>query len=128
MAKPNRPPLTVVDSTATGPAPPRQLGQHGLALWHSIQSEYEITDPGALELLLQACGAVDRVEALSEQIRADGPVVRSRGGARPHPLLREETALRAFICRTLARLGLDVEPIRPLGRPAYGRGRDLDAD
>jgi hypothetical protein len=31
--------------------------------------------------------------------------------------LRAELANRAFVVRSLARLGLDVEPVRPMGRP-----------
>jgi hypothetical protein len=40
-----------------------------------------------------------------------------------HPALRDELALRAFITRTLQRLGLDVEPVRAgVGRPGGGVG------
>ena len=38
-------------------------------------------------------------------------------------------ACRAFIVRTLERLGLNVETIKPMGRPSYGfgwKGRDAD--
>jgi hypothetical protein len=37
-------------------------------------------------------------------------------GARGNPLLREELGVRSFIVRSLQRLGLDVEPAKPVGR------------
>jgi hypothetical protein len=128
MAKPaDRPPLTVLDPASTGIAPPRKLGQHGLALWNSVQHAYRIDDAGGTELLAQACAAADRVESLAEQINADGEVVRTRNGPRAHPALRDELAGRAFVVRTLERLGLNVEQVKPLGRPSKGWGGP-DAD
>ena len=44
------------------PQPTRQLGQYGLDLWYSIQSDYVIEDPGGIETLMQACTALDRAE------------------------------------------------------------------
>jgi hypothetical protein len=85
--------------------------------------EYGITDRGGIELLAQACGAVDRIEALREAIDRDGEVVIVRGVPRAHPGLRDELAARAFVVRTLERLGLNVEAVKAgPGRPprAYG--------
>jgi hypothetical protein len=36
---------------------------------------------------------------------------------REHPAMKHELANRAFVVRTLARLGLDVEAVKPIGRP-----------
>ena len=47
-----------------GTAPPRKLGEHGSALWARVMAEYQIADAGGVELLAQACGALDRAEAL----------------------------------------------------------------
>jgi hypothetical protein len=113
-----RPPLTVVAPDPTVPTPPRKLGQHGADLWRTVQREYCIEDPGGLELLAQACAAVDRIEALAERINADGEVLIIKGVPRPHPCLREELAARAFAVRTLERLGLNLEAVRPIGRSA----------
>ena len=96
-----RPPLSVVDPGSNLPPPPRKLGAHGLDLWSRVMVEYCITDPGGLELLAQACTALDRAEALGEQVIADGAVVHSRSGAKPHPALAAELAARAFVCRTI---------------------------
>jgi len=81
-------------------------------------SEYHIEDRGGIELLMQACECADRVARLAERIDADGEVVEGRNGPRAHPALREELAGRQFICRTLERLGLNLEAVRPVGRPS----------
>jgi len=116
MAKPP-PPLTLVGPTSTAISPPRKLGEHGLCLWNAVQSEYRIDDAGGIELLAQACAASDRVEALAERINADGEVVQTRSGPKAHPALRDELAGRAFVCRTLERLGVTLETVKPIGRP-----------
>jgi hypothetical protein len=59
----------------------------------------------------------DRAEGLAEHISRDGMVIRTKAGLKENPLLKHEIAARSFIVRTLARLGLDVEAIKPIGRP-----------
>jgi hypothetical protein len=108
----------MLDPASTTISPPRKLGAPGLSLWESIQSEYRIDDRGGMELLMQACEAADRVARLAERIDADGEIVEGRNGPRAHPALREELAGRQFICRTLERLGLNLEAVRPVGRPS----------
>ena len=122
------PSLTVINPTATASSPPRKLGQHGLALWNAVQTAYRIDDVGGIELLAQACAASDRVEALAERINLDGEVVHTRNGPKGHPALRDELQGRAFIVRTLERLGLNVETIKPVSRPSAPRWSGRDAD
>jgi hypothetical protein len=127
---PDRPPLTLVDPAATGISPPRKLGHHGLDLWNGITGQYRIDDRGGVELLIQACLASDRVEALKAAIDRDGETIHTRAGPRSHPALRDELQLRSFIVRTLERLGVNVEVIKPVGRPgnfAGWAGPDADA-
>jgi hypothetical protein len=114
---PKKSPLTLVGSDATGIAPPRKLGKHGTSLWQSVQREYAITDAGGVELLAQACGGVDRLEAITARISEDGELINTRTSVRAHPLIKEETQLRAFICRTLEKLGITQEKIKSPGRP-----------
>jgi hypothetical protein len=122
MAKtPEKPPLSLVSTETAGISPPRPLGTHGRALWDRVQREYHIDDVGGLEILTQICAAEDRLEALGEQISTDGALLRTRSGFKANPLLRDETALRAFIVRTIERLGLNVEAVKPPGRPP-GKG------
>jgi hypothetical protein len=109
--------LTLVQPPSTSPSPPRKLGEHGLALWSRVNGEYDISDAGGIELLAQACAAVDRAEALAECVGRDGVVIYAKQGPKAHPALKEELAARAFICRTLQRLGINVEAIKPPGRP-----------
>lgn len=98
--------------------PSRPLGKHGLALWEAITGEYGIEDSGGVEMLTQACQSLDRAEILAAAIKRDGPVIRHKGMVRDHPCLKHELAARAFTVRTLQKLGLDVEAVRPVGRPA----------
>lgn len=110
--------LTLVQPPSTSPSPPRELGKHGLSLWKRVHDEYDISDAGGIELLAQACAAVDRAEALAECVSRDGVVIYAKPGPKAHPALKEELAARAFVCRTLQRLGINVEAIKPPGRPA----------
>jgi hypothetical protein len=120
MAKKTKaPPLRIVtDHEVTGPQPSRSLGEHGRKLWNSVVSEYEVGDVSGIELLTQACQAVDRAEALAAHVAQDGEIVRTAIGIKVHPAIREELACRGFVVRTLQKLGLNYEPLRSApGRP-----------
>jgi hypothetical protein len=118
-----KPPLTVVDPGTTSLQPPRPLGVHGRALWDRVMAEYGIRDSGGAELLALAAQALDRAEALAACIAADGAVIYGKAGPlRAHPAIRDETACRAFVVRTLQKLGLNLEAIKPIGRPGGGIG------
>src|SRR5262249_35809213 len=110
--KPSR--LTVVGNA---PNPPRKLGEAGESLWFRVQSEYRIEDVGGGGLLIQACLEQDRVEELAATITQDGARVMTKTGLKDHPCLKHELAARAFICRTLQRLGITDEVIKPVGHP-----------
>jgi hypothetical protein len=99
------------------PTPPRPLGKHGAALWASIHGAYCINDAGGIEMLAQASAALDSAEDYASQIKKDGAVIRTNGTLKDHPLIKHELAARAFVVRTLQRLGLDVETVKPIGRP-----------
>jgi hypothetical protein len=120
---PGRPPFSIVSPDTTGGSPPRNLGQHGRKLWDEVQAAYGIADRGGCELLAQACAALDRAEALAMAIAADGAIVYTRAGVpKSHPGCKDELACRAFICRTLERLGLNVEAVKHVGRPTANVG------
>src|SRR6516165_5428795 len=133
MATSKKPPLSVVGELASTDkqqrppstvSPPRKLGVHGAKLWSSVTSEYPVEDIGGIELLAQACAALDRAESLAASIAVDGGVIYVRGCPKAHPAVKDELACRAFVVRTLARLGLNVvvDQGRPVGRPAAGIG------
>jgi hypothetical protein len=86
-------------------------------LWQSIQSEYRIDDAAGRELLAQACECADRIGRLAERIDADGEIIETRSGSKVHPAIKEELAGRNFIVKTLQKLGLNLEPVRAVGRP-----------
>src|SRR5262245_35127464 len=106
--------------TRPAPEPPRPLGIHGARLWASVHHEYQLQDSGGLELLALAAQSLDRAESCRTRIDRDGELIETPGGMKDHPLLKHELAARAFVARTLQRLGLDVEPVRPVGRPGIG--------
>ncbi|TPM11524.1 hypothetical protein FJ960_01920 [Mesorhizobium sp. B2-3-11] len=111
----------VANNPSTTQAPPRPLGEHGIALWQSVLGQYGIEDAAGVEFLTTACQALDRAEALKAQIDADGAVIRTKAGLKDHPGLKHEIAARSLCIRTLARLGLDLEPLRSgPGRPTGG--------
>jgi P27 family predicted phage terminase small subunit len=117
-----RPSLSIVPAPST-PKPPRSLGEAGKYLWNDIQAETAIEDPASMELLFQACSAADRAARLKTIIDADGELIESRTGAvKAHPLIAGEMQARALVVRFLSKLGLTVEPLQPIGRPAGRRG------
>jgi hypothetical protein len=117
------PPLTVFAEPAQSlPEPPQKLGPAGNALWSRVQREYAIRDVGGQELLVQACLAADRADALAAQIDADGERIVTKTGIRDHPLLRHELAARAFVVKTLQKLGITDEPIKAVGHPTRSLG------
>ena len=104
--------------------PPRLLGEHGLDLWHRVQDEFHIEDPAGVEFLTQACQACDLAEALHARIEDDGVTLRTAAnGVRSHPAIKDELQARALVIRTLARLGITEEPIRPVRGPGQAAGR-----
>jgi hypothetical protein len=98
--------------------PPRPLGEHGMKLWRAILREYAFDDAGGREALAQICAALDTAEACAAEVLRDGTVIRSKTGMREHPALRGELANRAFVVRSLSKLGLvEYEPKAAVGRP-----------
>ena len=99
----------------------RPLSKTGRTLWDAVFKEYDIGDAGGKELLLQACEALDQAASMRRAIDKDGELITTRNGSlREHPLLKPELARKTFVVRTLARLGLNVEPLRSVGRPLRG--------
>jgi phage terminase small subunit len=108
---------TVADPTAT----PAGLGPEGSALWRRVHQEYDVSDVAGWTMLREACRALDRAARCREQINKQGEVVALKGHPpKEHPLLKAELAAQSFLVRTLARLGLDSEPIKQIGRPGPG--------
>lgn len=110
--------LKIIDGGITAPGP---LGTEGARLWAAVQAEYAVADVGGIELLFRACQAADAIADYDAQIRRDGAVLRLKTGAvRDHPLVKARLAERAFLTRTIQRLGLNFEVVKPVGRPGIG--------
>src|ERR1700722_18098885 len=112
MKKTAAPPrLTLVEPGLTGSQPSRPLGAHGQALWRKTTTEYRIEDAAGVEMLTQACQALDRAEGLADRIAEDGDNIRTPTriygppGMRAPPGIRGELAARGFVVRTLQKLG-----------------------
>jgi hypothetical protein len=85
-------------------------------------AEYDIADAGGRALLEQAARACDRAENLRAMIDADGEIIQGSNGPREHPGLKAELAGRSFVCRTLQRLGINLEAVGRIGRPLSSAG------
>jgi Phage terminase, small subunit len=105
----------VVDSMPTPPP----LGEDGMKLWRRITNEYDVSDAGGFEMLKQACEAADDLARYGLIIARDGPMIETKLGPKEHPMVKHQMIARAFIVRTLSRLGLNFEPVRSsIGRAA----------
>src|SRR5690554_1800037 len=91
-----------------------------LARWRNqVRDDYEISDAPGLALLDQAALALHRAEQARALLAAEGLVLRDRfDQIKPHPanvIVRDaEASFRA----ALKDLQLDLEPAKPVGRPA----------
>jgi P27 family predicted phage terminase small subunit len=114
--------------TLNAPEAPETLREAGKSLWDSVQKEFHIVDSGGVELLAQCCAAADRAAELADLINREGATIYDgKGVLKENPLLRGELANRAFVTRTLARLGILAENKKAtVGRPAGQRGWDWD--
>jgi hypothetical protein len=123
MARSQGPSLTLVSKPAsTGIEPPATLRAAGAKLWRSVMTEYAFRDSGGLAILEQACCMADRAAECAAIIAEQGAVIQTKHGLKDHPLLRHESAARGLVGRLLARLNLDMEPIKSVGRPGSGIG------
>jgi hypothetical protein len=109
--------LKLVPTKLNPYAPPSSLGAAGATQWRQIMSEYKIQDSGGRAVLLQICAAIDDLAECDERIAADGPIILVKDVPREHPLVKRQLALRAFIVRSMQRLGLNLETAKPVGRP-----------
>jgi hypothetical protein len=90
-----------------------------MRLWRSVHAECNVEDVGGIEMPAQAAQALDRAEALAARIAHDGEVIYLKSGPRAHPAVKDELACRAFVVRTLQKLGLnDEEQAEPRRTPA----------
>ena len=64
--------LTAMRMPSNLPRPTRELGEHGLDLWTAVQSDYLIEDSAGIEVLMEACAALDRANPSRRKSRRTG--------------------------------------------------------
>ena len=92
----------------------------GLDIAKSVFQVHGVDAAG--QVLIRRQFALDRAESLSAAIAEDGQTIRTRTSVRVHPGLRDELANRALVARLLSKLGINVEPVKSVGRPASPLG------
>lgn len=98
--------------------PPAILSRPARDQWRRYVREYDIGDTHGLFLLEQAMLAFDRMREAAAAVARDGAVKLDRFGMpRAHPSLVVERDARAAMLAALRALNLDLEPIKPMGRP-----------
>jgi hypothetical protein len=122
---PKKPDLTVIGGylVATDIEPPRPLDVAGRDLWTRVQRAYGIRDITGVETLQLICEGVDLIARAQQQIKTDGPTIKTRAGIKPHPASKLLLSMMGFVVRNLRALNLDVEPLHPsVGRPPNKTG------
>jgi P27 family predicted phage terminase small subunit len=102
-----------------GASPPELLSDPAKALWHRLVDEFDFSDTLGRVMLAEGLMAWDRARAASEMIARDGAVVSgSDGTPRRHPACGIERDSRAQAIKIFRELGLNLEPVNPVGRPS----------
>lgn len=100
------------------PRPPKHLSREAKGWWNRLLEEYDLADE-CLLLLESALEAFDRMREAQVLLKAEGLVVKDRfDQSRPHPAAAIEVAAKGVMLRNIKALGLDLEPIGPIGRPS----------
>jgi P27 family predicted phage terminase small subunit len=98
--------------------PPEWLSKEAQTWWERIVQAYGIQDEGGLLLLGTALEALDRMREAQARLNSEGLTVLDKAGQpKPHPLLACERDSRQQMLVALKHLNLDVQPLKPLGRP-----------
>ena len=92
------------------PSPPSTLARAGKAFWRKIVAEFAF-EPQHLEILVQACRCLDRIEVCRVDVRKTGLTVLDRfGQSRPNPSAELEIKYFRTFKAHLRELQLDIEP------------------
>lgn len=97
-------------STTGGPKrAPKGLNARGRAFWRYATTTFEFTEQ-EVELLIEACRTLDRLDALADAIAEDGPMTDGSKGQRVvHPAFGEARGQAQSLHRLLAALDLPDE-------------------
>jgi phage terminase small subunit len=94
-----------VSSGAKVPRAPAGLSARARRFWREWLDQIEPDGPHDVELLAEAARTMSLIDALEQQVKADGLMVAgSRGQRRLHPAVPELTKARALLDRLLSRM------------------------
>lgn len=89
-------------------AVPKVLKRRGRGLWRDLVKKYEF-DEHEVPVLLEACRALDRIDALEDAIDSDGLMIGGSTGQRVlHPAVPELRQQQATLARLLTQLNLNA--------------------
>jgi phage terminase small subunit len=101
--------------------PPEHLSPDAKAIWRGLMEEYDLGDTAGQRILQVALEAFDRAQACREQIEREGMTWTGKlGQPRPHVLLPIERDNRAASLAGIRNRGLDLQAVKPVGRPPRG--------
>jgi phage terminase small subunit len=101
------------------PEAPEGLTAASRATWKRIHQGWSLDDSGRV-LLTVALQARDRADAARALIAAEGLVIASLKGTKPHPAVAVLRDAETTLLRSWRQLGLDTTTPGPLGRPPGG--------
>jgi phage terminase small subunit len=98
--------------------PPVTLSPDAQTWWRQLCDEHDITDAGGILLLNTTLEAWDRMKEAQGVLAREGLTLPDRfGHLKPHPCSVIERDARSAVYAGMRALALDLEPIKPLGRP-----------
>src|SRR6516165_10713092 len=107
-----KPRLSLFEPGAAAAEPPASLGVDGRAFWTRLLAASYFADLSGQEFLAQMASTMDTIALLQDEIDRNGAVLRTRDGYKANPATKDLLAARAFLVRTMLRLGLSYEAVR----------------
>ena len=105
---------------ALNPQPPAHLSAASKKWWHSVVSEFVMSDTD-MRVLQAACESLDAAEAARKVLVKQGTTYTDdKGIIRANPNVQIAKDNRALALRLISSLRLDAPPARPQGRPPGG--------
>jgi len=96
----------------TAPKPPIGLSPEAQGIWKRLHAEYELSDTGAVQILMAALHAFDTMRQAEGMLAKEGVCTLDRyGGAKAHPAVDIATRARAQWLNALRMLGLHREAV-----------------
>lgn len=107
-------------SKITIPKAPDGLGPDGKRQWRRVLQEFSLEE-WQLSVLAQACRCLDTAAAAEKVLAAEGVVVRDKfDQLKANPAAAVLRDARSGFLQATKSLGLDLEPVKGIGRPSRG--------